>query len=85
VWSLPYAPLLKSCPRIGSERNRLPVAAKIALVTAGSTGRETDLLSSRTRVSSRRALGEHRCLVTGLWSEQAVGIVGGEPKARSRN
>src|SRR4249920_4253735 len=23
---------------------------------------------------------EHRWLVTGLWSEQAVGIVGGEPK-----
>jgi len=23
---------------------------------------------------------QHRCLVTGLWSEQAVGIVGGEPK-----
>src|SRR6202453_190922 len=23
---------------------------------------------------------EHRWLVTGLWSEQAVGIIGGEPK-----
>jgi len=23
---------------------------------------------------------EHRWLVTGLWAEQAVGIVGGEPK-----
>ena len=23
---------------------------------------------------------EHRWLVAGLWSEQAVGIVGGEPK-----
>src|SRR5215469_13850517 len=30
-----YAPPVKSCPRIGSERSRLPVAAKIALVTAG--------------------------------------------------
>jgi len=30
-----YAAPLKFCPRIGSERRRLPVAAKIALVTAG--------------------------------------------------
>jgi hypothetical protein len=30
-----YAPPPRSCPRIGSERRRLPVAAKIALVTAG--------------------------------------------------
>jgi hypothetical protein len=34
VWSS-YTPPLRSCPRIGSERRRLPVAAKIALVTAG--------------------------------------------------
>src|SRR5215831_10304136 len=33
--SLAYAAPLKSCPRIGSERRRLPVAAKIAFVTAG--------------------------------------------------
>src|SRR5262249_2180654 len=30
-----YTLPLKSCPRIGSERRRRPVAAKIALVTAG--------------------------------------------------
>jgi hypothetical protein len=36
--------------------------------------------AGRTRMAPRRAQGGHRWLIAGLWSEQAVGIVGGEPK-----